>query len=1721
MTATNQTNSNPYEIIEALSGLHDDTLASVIRALANYPALLAPLMSEQTDEGQRKKIHELGMNIWNQCKEDIKKRQTTLDSSFWNIKDCSSTNELASIAKFDQEFQNCLEKVKQFLTSNIARQSIPSVKNEQYTVNLLYSGKKQELQVLYHLNQILQQIMKENQTFAKEWGALDIEQRNKILNLSSNDYKKIDKQSLDAVIKTYLIHSIEWLALSKVGISNFFSKWARLYFELCEKGSPERVLKLIQDAQKYSEALIDNKSKKMEEFIRLLQNYPTELETVEKRLPILKKLCADPRAKFPETRLSSIMPFHLTIYLDTALQIYQRCPSIYIRLMSDKYGYVLPRVIGKLIEQVSENELILFLDLFETLPDVLPSIETLLQSSPQTIKSLFPVCQWFAGEIKKDSSKQRLEQLGLLLDKMAALQKDQPLLMEKLLKIPPNKIALWELILKDVEYTSSLTVEQIKVTLKGNNEETISQQLFDIWQDTDLLNATCEQFLKTNPELKDQFIAWLNRILSLNDQPLEASNALKSALIKLPENTRKLIWRITTFEDKNKKSIKEVLKFAQEFPYNGPVEKFFEICTPLFHNNSENVVKQLQAFYELVKNTPSLLPRYIVILKQTPDQLIGLLNLSKQVEPVIFKYIVQQYVANKHQPQIEGISIPHSTLYWKPLEELLKSPHLLKNFVELMKFEITTSITLFPTIAIVLEHIKAPLFSFLISSKDIAKQFAWNEWTARQLEILEARLKEDPKHLERLFAIAAKYPKTLQLFLEETALGNTNINKSLISTFYAHLALLYNDPRKREICDRLLWIYEQGEKDLVYFELIPFIGQNLQLLSKLLDMARGGSLSEVKRLLTLKKQSPNDLLTHKLLDLACSQNSALIRRVQELQMRKKHPGLLKLLANEPLGKPVSELLQNLLVLYCRGDDELLNTLMVIANKPADKSTPCDKNVLALVAGGHFHVAQEAILNENDPVWKTKITMQPALQQSLRNFDINLILQDSSKMKRPLTESAKNSLRDFAFALARQKGQEQRAKEWIGKVEFLLSHDPQMLERMTSTTIWKEALQGIAKQEDSTSLIEQTMKQLPLDITALLDSFLKAYIPAESPASAPNQLITKITLALANCLVTFSGNINTFIIDSLRSTPTYTTLSVNSYYKRYLDRTLEALKHHEFSERLEDLVAPDPRSHQAELIRSQLELPPKQEISARDVQMIALSALLWPLGQSNVGSCFGTSVAIQLDSSNEGQLQSLEDYIDLLSNGSLVRSTPDLQGSIEYPMTYERGIFSDKFKGDHYLARGREYTIASMAVGGSDLRIKAIEKWTSILNISTNKFKSNLSTEPEKEEFGKIEKAIQESIKSNLNYYCQVLYLGFAHHPEADFDGAWKLIDRETGKPLGSSLTDLHNFFKKVLEKVHEQLSKQYPLQTKMLKTVQGSLLAHITSKNFLESFFDGIQMLGIKNKGLSGINPSKYCHLLVNSPLVKYEGGSPQHALEAYHGQKIVSAKLLANLHPLEAIEEHYLGLSQAEKSAAESNTESLRSVSIGSHAFNLKLGKIVQMKNVKTLVHGLKMRNADFLNTPITTKPLKQIVNIYADYLSEELQTPFKITLENMLKTKPCKNLRELCDLIVEISCAMTGDQSELERAQRILLWSINRIPRLKEKFDFNYSVFDLNWTGGISVSYGLALDRHGMMDSLTRHNGEDYQAHWSPGPISQGTVFEYPNIAQRFSRAYYRHKK
>jgi hypothetical protein len=133
--------------------------------------------------------------------------------------------------------------------------------------------------------------------------------------------------------------------------------------------------------------------------------------------------------------------------------------------------------------------------------------------------------------------------------------------------------------------------------------------------------------------------------------------------------------------------------------------------------------------------------------------------------------------------------------------------------------------------------------------------------------------------------------------------------------------------------------------------------------------------------------------------------------------------------------------------------------------------------------------------------------------------------------------------------------------------------------------------------------------------------------------------------------------------------------------RHIVKVLRRLKEDPgLAARLEKIGEPKPGSAAERIVRATLGLGPDAKLTAADARRAAMSALVSELRQHDVGSCFGTSVAIHVH--NRQPERMLDDLAQLVNEGRITRTVkmppgPDREVAIPIPERMSRAALDDR------------------------------------------------------------------------------------------------------------------------------------------------------------------------------------------------------------------------------------------------------------------------------------------------------------------------------------------------------------------------------------------------------------------------------------------------------------
>lgn len=1354
--------------------------------------------------------------------------------------------------------------------------------------------------------------------------------------------------------------------------------------------------------------------------------------------------------------------------------------------------------------RVPEHNLCTILELPKIIPGSELAVNSLLMNCSRSIlQDLDPLFQWLSKEAKKDKNIGLIDTLVKVLDCTAALNIVQPELFKILVKIPANKVFLWNKIFSNIKFITKITAEEICKIFESQNEGKLYKDLFDSWENNSALRNQFSRLFIKNPELEILFSNWISNSLNAAEIAIKDNDSTLISMIRqLPQTHQKMIWKIITNEGHDQSWLTGVLIFSKEFPYSEVVEKYFDICryhvaTTAGKDNSFNLKNEQDIFHSLSRRHPMLIPQFLIILKQCRNLYADLslqdIKILESLFPLAtFRSLVKNYTVNNCYKSSGDKPFYQSTLNRNIINEL-RVPVTFANFTKLIDIENSYKIRLFPIFSKILQSLTSELLKEFAFNKKFAIHLSGLGLQPYHLIQLTSQIKNDPSHVVNLVEIAVSHPNAYKLFLAENNLGHP-ANQSSISRFYSVLLDLHKQGDRNFISQALLTLFENDEQEFVY-ELLPFIKKNHAFLLKLIDMIKGGAIDEAKLLLRLseaenKKNKSQNHFVNCLVQIASSHNASLIKAALDLFGRSDHHPLLKIMHNEALKGKVENYTRNLFVIIARGQEVLAKNLFEIASKPQSTHSSSEKKTFMMLQEGYLNLAIESTLKENAFFWNSidSISDFELIQQLHHLYD---------ELKSDIIpQTTKELLWSFVLQLASLPGRSKQAKEWISNLEFLLSDEPGVILSMLSSEAWKSALKGSPWKNNAGALVDQVLKQFPLKV----DSAYLVYLPA----SLSDNLLD-LTLTIAHCLLTPKGSINPPQIDNVIESAALASLKLG-YEKSHLKRVLEIIKHPNFNDRLSTLTAPPKNSKQAQLVQSILDHSENSAISPRDAKLAVLSALLWPLRQGEQGSCFATSAIIQLDSSAEGLKQSLEDYISILSHGYLERKRE------KFPIYFEKSIFEKKFKGVNFLVRAREYAVASMGASVCSIEGMALKNFNNFIVKNLNEFKIKNFSVKDFADFERIEKLILEKLQKNFASSSQIRYYGHEHHAEQNLNGAWKLVDIENEMPIAQSLNEFISFFKKVFEKSFKELHNN-PENIKIIQMLSAHFANLVVTEKFILGMLDELNKQGFKNIGLPAVNPIRYFDMLANSPFSCYQGGDIQKVLETYHERKALRINFSNEEHPLLSFERYKSMLSEAENSEARDNSYALHPLVTYTHAFSIKAANVVDA-DLKSLADLQQKQNILMKNKVLSPLMQSIIINLFTKTLKVQQQPYFK-TFIKQLNIKEC-TLKAFNDIICDasrlISCEpVVGSMKDKH---------FSNIIRLLPFFDHIrpkvHVIGDTNWKRNLYIGFGLSLDHEEQKPLIHNDSIEGHQITWSPEPNYSWHSYKIQSVADPILRIY-----
>ncbi|MDP1879544.1 MAG: hypothetical protein Q8K60_01230 [Parachlamydiaceae bacterium] len=850
----------------------------------------------------------------------------------------------------------------------------------------------------------------------------------------------------------------------------------------------------------------------------------------------------------------------------------------------------------------------------------------------------------------------------------------------------------------------------------------------------------------------------------------------------------------------------------------------------------------------------------------------------------------------------------------------------------------------------------------------------------KNLSQLLQELKEDPKFFDDLLktlnsAIQPSHgQKLIERYFEDANLFKKCLNLS-VENPYA-LEILWKEPSLRQQFENftlsqyhhemplLISLISVGETPLVsnIFKLLEdTVEHKDRIFLNLLDLCKGGYIKEAEGLLEKFYQSSN------------LEEKEFIYQII-LQGDSQVGGAIK----------------NLLILYEKNPlDSLLKEFHL------NGFTPMNLNLLLMATRGHQAIVADIIESLNQP--------------SIENVK-----------KRVLNEAINHG--DIELASVLYKDTQQRVWSWVENCSFPLTaiqlrqlytvhSDLSMFKEDSQEVLSNEIRKLIANEKQSERFFEKlTCIQLGLIDRPTLGLVINLNVQEVVSNRLMNEWKNaknnpkEIENVIIKTILSYSGELNPKLIESLQKTSFYKSLieQVDSERSAQIERVLNAFSiNSEMTLRLSACQVPKKGSFMHQLMLRELNLPVQGQLKRRDMYQIIIHGLMTPTRQGKVGSCFATAYVREQERWTDGLKQILEDYISIINQGELKRTVGPLTRN--FPMNRQI-LESDLFKGENYLNKVREFTVASMGVSvNNELKNRFLKEYRITGNLYQF-IEKKLSSNPLKEQ-------ILENLKQiSMNWAKQNIITNFSPlktFPNTDSLGVWILADKKTGE-LIESVQSYKKVHESCLAHVVNDLREQFPEQSLEIKKIFSQININAVD---CEKKENGFPWISSKGGGQTFVVSQRY------------------EQRNVYH---LSREKIFSHKQFIERISSFYHGFSNEVQRTA--SKDSLFALGCDnpefSHAFSVTLkgfydseNKIDQWMNDHSILHS------KLLNTQIPNDLKKKLFQNLKQMMSSS--HPLLFQDENIKNLMQLETMGQIWDNLKKIALINGCDLKEIQQME------------------------------------------------------------------------------------------
>lgn len=1018
------------------------------------------------------------------------------------------------------------------------------------------------------------------------------------------------------------------------------------------------------------------------------------------------------------------------------------------------------------------------------------------------------------------------------------------------------------------------------------------------------------------------------------------------------------------------------------------------------------------------------------IVSESPELLSCFSEMSESK-----KAFFNEILKNKDKIGLEGIKQLLKTNYKLFIVEQFFKTNKTSLLVSILNAERAWGVSLLPMFAA-----EPRLLGYFEKNQPFFRTCASLRMLYSPASVLEMVRKVEPKILMEVFELAQQYPTAVYHFLMERSILNPRKNPTQVSLAYQEIWKLKRDPNLKHLVAPALRLLTHpiSPKFVSLFSL-----KNVDFRNRLLGI---DDEQVVGMLLVLSGHFPPNALILRLVAQVNAENASAVKLIMQLH-NNNHP-LAAWIAKEPVDAPFSKQTMALLTLYAQKENDLLDEALKILSKDDKDRSNYENKVLEWIVTGHYSLASSILKQKDIAFWKeiSDLNLPPKDVQKLHSLYLTL-------EKLMFTDEQKGFIQKVACKLICNKTAPRMAQKWLLWFQMISEGNSIEIETFIASDAWRYMrgkVDELQKLTDKDLIVH--MNKLPL-----VDK-LRPVFELRS--------LKQFTEDVADRLVTASGGINTELIPMILIRIERFKLPGN--ISSHLKFVLESLQSDPyFSDRLMKMhELPPPNSRQGKLLTALY----GKDYTIKDVRKAVVSALLSPVRQENVGSCFGTALVINLNSSLEGLKQSFEDYAALITKGNLTRK--DGKVELAYPMEFEKGKFEKNFKRDNFLARIREFTIASMSHVFSELKENTKKFWGNLIADQEAVFSNGLLEndkkiwEKAKTKIPNLEAMIHEKIYTMIP--CR--YLGFIKKPAENAFGGWVYVDGTTEEPLLTSRKVFESAIKKCLEQVRKDNSLLFTKEElKLFDMLIDQCSRYVSSDEFL---IQGLKINQSEIPAFFNFNTEA----VTDTALTGMMGGHLSAVMNRYFNRAKVTYTPLPNReHPLLEVFNYIRNLPLQERVAAWRNPRLLKIMQVPRHFMNLKIGSLIKLaedpRKATEFVEAAAKKNNALMNTLITEQLKNSIITGYLNRCGSSKGALAKI--QAMVDEFKPKTIKQLCSFIEYATrTLLPDDENTVRLVKNRLALTISNLEGIKLDLPPLVDVADTNWSMDPSIGFSLNLE-------------------------------------------------